>query len=154
ALGIILVFAACFAWRDSSVLKALDAVAIIVLFALASSVWRNGWIPVSGASAYVLSLGKTVLNGLFGSAPLFYRDIKWQELPRGKWRTAAAAVGRGLAIAIPLLVVFVGLFAAADAVFQSYLERLTKVDTDRGMSHFLFTAFCTWIAGGLLQGWF
>jgi hypothetical protein len=152
--GSVLLFGACFAWRDSLVLKALDGLAIVIVITLAASGWRNGWVPVSGAAAYMAGFGKTVLNALFGSAPLFYRDINWQELPKGQWRTKVLAIGRGLAIAVPLLLVFVGLFAAADAVFQGYLQRIARIDTDRGLSHLFITALCTWLAGGLLQGWF
>src|SRR5258708_3595280 len=40
-LGSVLLFAACFAWRDSVVLKAIDGIAIVIVITLASSGWRN-----------------------------------------------------------------------------------------------------------------
>jgi len=45
-------------------------------------------------------------------------EITWSELPRGRHAKQLVAAARGLLVAVPLLLVFGALFAAADAVFS------------------------------------
>ena len=51
------------------------------------------------------------------------RDVPWRELGRERARPPrVAAVARGFALGVPLLLLFGGLFVAADAVFQNLLS--------------------------------
>ena len=49
-------------------------------------------------------------------------DIDWEELPKGPQAKQAVAIGRGLMLAAPLLLLFGALFVAADSVFQDYVS--------------------------------
>lgn len=53
--------------------------------------------------------------------PVLERDIAWDDVRRSARSASVVALARGLAIGVPLLVLFGGLFAAADTVFRSYL---------------------------------
>jgi hypothetical protein len=59
---------------------------------------------------------------------------------------------RGLVIAIPVIAVFAGLFAAADAVFSRALSDLFAIDLDLGEAppRLLLAAVISWVAAGLL----
>ena len=56
-----------------------------------------------------------------GAVELMQRDIPWEGVGERVRQPRPAAVARGLALGLPLLLVFGALFVAADAVFKSYL---------------------------------
>jgi hypothetical protein len=59
---------------------------------------------------------------------------------------------RGLAIAIPVIAVFAGLFAAADAVFSQALSDVFTIDLNLGEvpPRLVLAALIAWVAAGLL----
>ncbi|MDQ3871111.1 MAG: DUF4173 domain-containing protein, partial [Chloroflexota bacterium] len=70
---------------------------------------------------------------------------------------AVAPVIRGLLLALPFLVVFAAVFAAADAVFAKLLADLLRIDIDLGdlPGRLVFAAVTAWLAGGalLISAW-
>lgn len=147
----VLAFATMFAWRDSSVLKGLDAAGLLIALAMASLCARSLWLPFVGAVEYGVGVGWSALTACIGLAPLIRRDIQWRELPRGRWVDHGKALGRGLLIAVPLLLIFGGLFAAADAVFARRMSDAFNIDTDALSRHLIFTGLFAWVAGGLIR---
>src|SRR5438067_4217112 len=111
----IILSSAAFAWRDSPTLKWLNALTALCAFGLLA--WRasGARLKLAGLGAYARGLARAGLNTCFGSLPLVFADIKWREIPRNGWSRHAIAAARGLLIAVPLIVVFGGLFMAADA---------------------------------------
>jgi hypothetical protein len=63
-----------------------------------------------------------------------------------------APILRGLAIAIPVIAIFAGLFAAADAVFSRALSDVFAIDLDLGEvpARLILAAVIAWPAAGLL----
>jgi hypothetical protein len=59
---------------------------------------------------------------------------------------------RGLLIAAPLLLIFGGLFVAADAVFEGVVNRTFNIVPDVVISHIFLTVFFTWVTAGYLRG--
>ena len=59
---------------------------------------------------------------------------------------------RGVAIALPLLLIFGGLFMAADAVFEGIVNRAFKLNFETLFSHTILAILFAWIAGGFLRG--
>src|SRR5262249_1725279 len=57
----------------------------------------------------------------------------------------------GLALALPLLLIFGGLFVAADAVFEGLVTRLFRIDLADLFWHLVLIGFIAWLAAGLLQ---
>jgi hypothetical protein len=144
-------FAALFAWRDSPTLKALDGLGLAGALSLAALHSRSGRILVADISDYLEGLFTAIHNAVFGPLLLLLDDIEWSGIPaRGKPRQFAAA-GRGIAIASPLLLVFGGLFMAADAAFEVIVKSAFQFSAERLLVHSLVTAVCAWGVGGSLR---
>lgn len=76
--------------------------------------------------------------------------------PRLATDSTAVRVLRGLLVALPLLVVFVALFSAADAVFSAHLRSAFRLDLDLGdlLRRLTFSAAAAWLfAGTVVIGW-
>jgi hypothetical protein len=145
----ILFFAAAIAWWDSPVLTALNLVAIGVSLAIALLRAQAGRVVLAGIMEYVLSGLIAAVNAFAGSIRLLCLDIQWKEILPGGWTKHVAPVARGLAIAIPLLLIFGGLLAAADAVFSKIIARSFDWDFT---SHIAVIVWITWMVGGFLRG--
>lgn len=111
-------------WRDASILRALNSLAILVILLIVSS--RPAFIQLH--SGTLLSLLTNSLNGMGEalSTPilLFFYDIEWSRPSSPPLGGHTKKILRGLLIAIPLLLVFMGLFSAADAIFKNRVETL------------------------------
>jgi hypothetical protein len=128
--------AACVAWRASPVLAALNLAAALTAIGLAVR---------QGAYGFRLrSLGGELVAG---PAVLATREVEWGAVRDRGPRLAAAA--RGFAIAVPLVLVFGGLFAAADAVFAELVAG--AFDVDDGPTHLLALVGCAWTGAALLR---
>ena len=141
-----------FAARDSNALRALDAVGLAILLALAGLSLRGVALRGRDAWEYVRSGVVAALSAWFGVWPLLARDIRWSELPTGgALRHARGAIG-GALLAFPLLLAFGGLFAAADPVFRNVVATALHVDFSVVASHLALTAFWTALTTGYFWG--
>jgi hypothetical protein len=143
--------AAAYIWRDSPALLALDTLALAGTMALAAAYARSGDVRRAGIIDYGLKIAGSCVFTIGGMLLLLFGDVQWGELPKGKWSAKAAAVLRGLLIAIPLLLVFGGLFMAADAVFAKLTSNLLSVNLDNFFSHLFLTGFLAWITAGFIR---
>ncbi|MBI4552086.1 MAG: DUF4173 domain-containing protein [Candidatus Latescibacteria bacterium] len=148
----VIVFAAACAWHDSVPLKLLNLLALLVALSLATLRTHSGRLQIAGLIEYGLGLITTGCHALLGMVSLLFRDIHWKDVPRDGWSRHAMAVGRGLAIAFPLMLLFGGLFMAADAVFEGIINRTFQLDFEELFTHTFLIAFWTWIVGGFLRG--
>lgn len=146
-----LFFASALAWRDSPALIALNLLALLMSLALAALRSRTGKLRVGGVLDYALGLLAGALSAGLGSLALLFGDIRWRETPRGRWSKGAAAVGRGLLLALPLLLIFGTLFVAADAMFQGLVSDLFGWDPAELFSHAVLAGTLAWLTGGLLR---
>ncbi|MDX6694194.1 MAG: hypothetical protein QOF02_1797 [Blastocatellia bacterium] len=144
-------FSVAFAWRDSLTLKTLDALALLAVFSLIALRARGGWIRLAGVTEHALGGFLAGFNALFGSFALLFADIKWKELPREGWSRHVLAIVRGLAITIPLLLIFGALLMAADAVFEGLINKTLQLDFDNIFSHGLLLTFLAWLTAGFLR---
>jgi hypothetical protein len=149
-----LCFAAGFAWRDSTALRALDAALVLVLLALNFLRARGGSVLLAGPTDYVLAGLVSAASALFGWVGLLAKEVGWKELPLGGWSRHAAAVARGVLLAAPLLLVFGSLFVVADAAFQSLVESALLVDGGVVASHLGVVAVVAVLSAGFLGGMF
>ncbi|HEY7462735.1 MAG TPA: DUF4173 domain-containing protein [Gemmatimonadota bacterium] len=143
--------AAGIAWRDSRTLKLLSMAAVLAALAIAAARSRTGRVVVARISDYLmagLSAGAHVMLGL---ALLVLGDVRWEAVPREGAARRIIALGRGLVIAVPILLTFTGLFMAADAAFEGIVTRLLDIDFQELFSHVFLIGFWTWIAGGFLR---
>lgn len=146
-----LFFAATFAWRDSITLNALSLLALLLLAAMIALRVRLGKLVRSGVWDHMQSLIFGSLFVCFGPCFLLMSDTKWNELPRDGWSKQTLAIGRGLAIAAPLLLLFGGLFAAADEAFRNLLAQTFNVDAGVVVSHLILTGLFAWLTAGFLR---
>lgn len=152
ALVPILFFAAAFAWRDSPLLKILDLAALLA--ALSLPLWRPRLGELRLSSLREASDGLTLAgkHAVSGAARLISDDIQWSELRRAGWSRQVYLVGRGLAFAVPLLMVFGGLFMSADANFEALVAATFAVDAEALIGHGFLAGVLAWGSGGFLRG--
>ena len=143
-------FAAGIAWRDSPVVVFLDLLACLVAVSLAVLRGRTGRLRLAGISEYVLGGIYTGALTSAGPLPVAIRDVGWREVARGRWRGPALAATRGVFIAAPLLLIFGGLFVAADAVFEKLVVDFLGFDVVEVFGHLFLILFFAWITAGLL----
>jgi hypothetical protein len=146
-----LAFAAAFAWRDSATLKFLDSLAILVLLALVTLRARGGRVRLAGMTDYVVAGVVSGVSAMFGGLLLLFDDIGWKEIPRDGWSKHAFAVLRGLAIGVPVVLVFGALFAAADAIYDGLVRSTFNFDSDVVASHVLLFLAFMWLSAGFLR---
>jgi hypothetical protein len=144
--------AALMVWRDSATLKALDLVALVVILGLAMLRARGGQVRMAGLAHHAAGVAASLGDAAVGAATLLFRDVRWAEL-RGDGAAARNGVAalRGAAIALPLLLVFGSLLAAADARFEQLLGGMMAFDLPQLLGHVCFALLVAWICGGILR---
>lgn len=153
-LGVGVFFAAVLAWRDSPPLKVIALAATAGAFALPALEAGAAWIRRAGVSGYAhAAAGASFYSGLgtlFALNEVDWGAVRSGSAHSGRWRRARA-VARGLAISVPLLLVFGGLFIAADPVFAR-IASTARVDLDQLAQDVFLVAFFGWVATGYLYG--
>src|ERR687886_1364155 len=144
-VGPLVLFASFVAWRDSPWLLGLDALGIagaIAIGALRSPAVR---VPLVDYASGLLAAGASAVAGAF---PLLLEDIRWREL--GGTARRAVAVARGLALAAPLVLLFGGLFVAADVIFQHLVSSVVP-SPFAPLRHAALVVAWAWVSAGLLR---
>jgi hypothetical protein len=149
--------AAAFAWHDSGSLLAGDFLVLLIVLALFAARAHAGQLRTAGLIEYAIDLFMTGLFALFGAFVLVFQDIRWRELrlapgaqPR-RWASGAARVVFGALLALPLLLIFGGLFSAADASFAQLVRDLFRVNLSEFITHSFVIAVLAWLAAGFLR---
>ena len=115
------------AWRDAGLLQFAGFMGALALFTLAAGTpgarpaWRTTPLTAVLAGFNMAAAGATAWLRLA-------RALRWRDLLSGPARARTEAVTRALAIALPLLLIFGLLFAAADAVFAQALSAFVLPD--------------------------
>jgi hypothetical protein len=78
------------------------------------------------------------------------KDLPWQRIGATVRSQRSASLGRGLALSLPFLALFGGLFVAADAVFRSLIVAAVP-DLRHVWTHLLIAAAIAWLSAGLLR---
>lgn len=97
---------------------------------------------------HVLGLALVPARAAVGVVPL----VGSVPPPGDSSRRRLVAVGRGAVLAAPLLLLFGGLFASADAGFNRYAVKMATVWSEDLLTHVVFVLAFGWIAAGLLSG--
>ena len=138
--------AAGLAWRDSPVLHALD----VLLLAGALGLLASRTSGPASLTAHALRIARSAAFAAFGAPPLI-GGLPWSGLRNGRTWRLAFAVGRGLLLAGPVLLLFAVLLANADAVFALRLRELIDIDLAATVQHVAVTTLLAWLAAGLLS---
>src|SRR5262245_29377749 len=145
-------FAAAIAWRDSPALKALSLIGIVITLAMILMRSQAGKLLAAGVTDYALGVLVSLYEALTGAGRLIGGEIEWKVIRRDWWAKHLAPVAKGLAIAFPLLLVFGGLLASADAVFSDLILRLFDWDVESLVVHSSVIAIVAWAVAGFLRG--
>jgi hypothetical protein len=149
-----LAIAALFTWRASESLTVYNILAAIGTLALLASAMqaRPGQMILESrlrdVAARVLSVG---VGALLGMPRLVVVDVSLREATSARGATRVVAGLRAALMAIPLLLIFGGLFASADPVFARILGDIFDIDGGVVASHVMLSGFFAWIVGGFLR---
>jgi hypothetical protein len=146
-IGGSLVLSALIAWRGSGALQFFNLVWAALLMLLAVAGPRRVGTRRMGFLAFLFALGVGAYSMATGALRLLLL-APWSRLAGGSSSRAFAAF-RALLILLPLLVVFGGLFIAADAVFESWAKRLLDPNFETLVPHLFWFVCCSGAAAGV-----
>lgn len=143
----LLLFAALSVWHDSPLLVAAN------LFAIAAAVSIGALRNVRRATLtdYGGGFVGAARSAAVGALPLLMVDVRWKEVVGRARSEKVTAVARGVALGLPLLLLFGGLFVAADAVFKHLVTTAVPTLDASIVGRVLIVAVWAWLAGGLLR---
>jgi hypothetical protein len=146
----LLVFAFAFLWRASMLLVATNLLAVAGAVTL-GALRRTQHSPVRAEVGEYVAAGASAGFGAFaGAVQLLQRDVPWSEAQAALRGSRSASIARGVAIGLPLVLLFGGLFVAADAVFRDLVSSAIPSVPDLG-THVLLACAFAWPAAGLLR---
>jgi hypothetical protein len=146
-----LFFAGGFAWRDSAVLRGLDALGLGVSAGLL--VWQScgGKPGQAGFTHYVTGIAQATGQTAVGLPHLLAREIEWSGVAQARVLRQTPALLAGLVLAVPLVLLFGGLFLAADAAYRQIVSDFVQVDVAAWALHLGTFGLVSWITGGYLR---
>jgi hypothetical protein len=147
-----LFLASMFLLRDSEQLLVFDTFAIIVIMGVL--ILPNFGVNqrVAGAFHYGAGVLYAGLSSVLAPFVLLGADIDWKEMPGNRLSKSAFSVLRGVAIALPLFLIFGALFMAADAAFENFANRVVNFDLETAISHVMLTSLFAWLTAGYFRG--
>jgi len=93
----------------------------------------------------------TIIGAMVGVLPLVFSDADWRPFNSALGGSRAMRVGRGLALAVPPVILFSALFAAADPIFGAFYSRLFQFDMETLLEHCVIIGFVAWAVAGFLR---
>lgn len=147
---VLLLFAAGMALRDSPAMRLLSLLGMFICFSV--GILKHVSLYVAGVCDYIAASFIAGLNAAFGGFQLFLSDLKPDAETAGAPTGKAISVGRGLAISVPILIVFGALFSSADAVFRNMVSIIIDIDLPSLVAHFFAISISAWLLAGYLRG--
>lgn len=149
--GAMLFFGTMFLIRDSIEMRVADTIAIIIAMGVLMLGSFDVQARIGGAFHYIAGLVTAALSSFIGGFLVLGADIDWKSMPGNSLSRVIFAVLRGLAIALPLVLIFGGLFMAADAVFEGWVNRAINFELDTVISHVMLTSVLAWLTAGYFR---
>ncbi len=147
----LLLFAALFVWHDSPLLVAANLLALAAAVSTGALRRSRPRLRTATLSDFGGGFVGACFATVFGALPLLMSDIRWEEVVGRARSEKVTAVARGLALGLPLLLVFGALFVAADAVFKQLVSSAVPSLDAAVVERILLIAAWAWLAGGLLR---
>ena len=142
--------AALFCWRDSSWLTGLNAVALLASAGLCAASVPQLRLRTAAIADVASAWRRAAVSAVVGAAQLVVADVAWSEFARGVRSRGLVAALRGVVLALPLLLLFGTLFAAADVVFGELVGAAVP-DVRDPATHVLVVLAWAWLAAGTLR---
>jgi hypothetical protein len=147
-----LLLAAAVLRRDARLLQVLDVVALIGVLSLATLAMRGVQVRLRQVGDYVAAVVRTWIESYVGGLRLVLGDVAWRELPLHGRLAPVRGLALGAVIAAPVLLLFVGLFASADQVFERAVDSVMRVNVLADMApHVIRTGIVGALAAGYLR---
>lgn len=150
--GALIFFASMFVWRDSIELRVADTVAIVVILSVLFVPKMKVATQAAGVFHYAVAFLWSSLNAFFAPFLLIGSDIEWKSQASSGWSRHLFSALRGVAIATPILLIFGGLFAAADAVYEGWVQSIVNIAPETVFQHVLLFSLFSWLSAGYLRG--
>lgn len=151
-LGAQIFFASMFVWRDSIQLRIADTFAILAVLSVLFVSRMKVEARLAGVFHYIAGFFWSALSAIGAPVALIFGDVSWELVPREGWRKHAVSSLRGIAIAVPLLLVFGALFMAADAAYEGLVQRVFNIAPETLFSHVLIFSAFAWLSAGYFRG--
>ena len=146
-------FASFLAWRDASFLHIWNFAAVFAALSVATLRQSGAGIVHASAATFAGGTLRTTRNLLGGAATLAASDIPWKAIAGPRKTLTSHALGLGLAV--PAVLVFGSLFAAADPLFEKLVTNVLNIvawDLGEVSSHGLLIILLAWISAGYIRG--
>jgi hypothetical protein len=147
----LLVFAALFAWHSSPLLVTTNLLALAAVVTVGSLRTTRTRLRNTTLSDYGAGFVGAATSTAFGALPLLMSDIRWKEVVGRTRSERVTAVARGVALGLPLLLIFGALFVAADAMFKHVVSSAVPSLDAAVIERLLIVGIWAWLAGGLLR---
>ena len=154
-LGALVFFASMFVWRDSIELRVADTAAILAILSALFLSRMKVAARVAGVFHYVIAFIGAAFNALLAPFAILVADIDWKIIPSSGGLKYLFSVIRGVAIALPLILIFGGLFVAADSVYEGWVQHIFNIapeTLEQLFSHLLLFSIFAWLSAGFLRG--
>jgi hypothetical protein len=151
-VGAMVFFGSMFLIRDAEELLVWDTFAILIIMGVLMLASFDVKAHIAGTFHYIAGFIWSGLTSVFGPFVLLGSDLDWKAMPGNRISRHIFSVLRGVAIALPLLLIFGGLFMAADAVFEGMVNRAINFEIDTVISHVVLTSVFAWLTAGYFRG--
>jgi hypothetical protein len=146
-----LMFALCLAWRDNESLRALDVLAVLIALSLPLLPAWSVRVATARVTDFVAALASTVGHLGLGAVFLAAHDVRWDEIRRDYVPKRFGGVLAGVALAVPIVLVFGALFASADPIFGRLVRSIVAWDIEPVVTHTLLAGFLAAVSAGFLR---
>ena len=140
-----------FAWRDSEALNLLAMGGSLTAAGLAAWVAQGASLRRSTTMQYLFGVSRAAGAALVGVIPLALVEADWTPYRSTLGGNRFARVGRGLALAVPPVVIFGALFAAADPIFKGFYSQLFDFNPATLVEHAVIIGVVFWVVAGFLR---
>lgn len=141
-------------WRDSAILHNIDMYLMFFSLVMLSFSLKGNVAQASGIFQYALASLTTSIDALIEAMALIKVDLPWRQVVPHQVRGKMPALIRGFAFAIPLLLLFCGLFISADAAFASLLNKGLNLNFSDVSVHSAILLGFSWCTAGYLRPMF
>jgi hypothetical protein len=139
-------------WRDSPVLCLINTAGALCACALMTTRTASRGLRESTFFELVHGMLVHAVHATAGAGCLIARELFSGNAGEKRGKRALPSLLRGLAVAVPFLLLFGSLFAAADASFEHFVRRLFNFDLSSIFLHLLVAGSVAWVAAGFLRG--
>ncbi len=150
-IGVALAFAIGLTLRDAEALAVLSLLAAVALLTLAAARGATAWLTRAGVGDVVFAFARVGSLCLAGPLGWGRGAPRTEGRQLSGWQRRSLTLLRGVAMALPALLVLGALLMSADPVFERLVKDWFRVDIERVMEHLIFIAFMTWFTAGFLR---